>query len=234
MHTNGDVGMSPNAKRWTQKEIQILRDNSSKPIAEILSLFPKRTSLSVRNKMSALFTEERIEAHKGEILIDYETNKMGVLRIAKKYDINSSAITRYIISCGALKGRRYKLGKPIGPRNWRWTGFGEMSGAAFGSIKQDAKKRDIPFSITIEYLWDLFLSQDRKCVLCGEVLVFSTDNYIRTASLDRIDYLKGYEEGNLQWVHKRLNIMKNNMSTEEFVGWCSRVRDFFTSTEKKQ
>ena len=225
--------MSPNTKRWTQKEIRTLRDNSTLPLEDILSLFPNRNKQAIHQKMSLLFTEERIDAHKDQILIDYETKKMGIGAIGKKYNISTSAITKYLISCGVFKSRYFTVGKPTGSRNWKWTGFGEISGQAFGSIKRDAEKRDIPFSITIEYLWDLFLSQDRMCVLCGETLVFSRDNHIRTASLDRIDYLKGYEEGNLQWVHKRLNVMKNNMSTEEFVGWCSRVRDFFTSTEAK-
>ena len=44
-----------------------------------------------------------------------------------------------------------------------------------------------------------------------------------TASLDRIDSSKGYIEGNVQWVHKRVNLMKGNMSTENFIEWCNLV-----------
>jgi hypothetical protein len=44
-----------------------------------------------------------------------------------------------------------------------------------------------------------------------------------TASLDRIDSSKGYIEGNLQWLHKRINIMKGNMSEKEFLDFCESV-----------
>jgi hypothetical protein len=44
-----------------------------------------------------------------------------------------------------------------------------------------------------------------------------------TASLDRIDSSKGYVEGNVQWVHKRINIMKNDLSDSEFIEWCRVV-----------
>jgi hypothetical protein len=44
-----------------------------------------------------------------------------------------------------------------------------------------------------------------------------------TASLDRIDSSKGYIEGNLQWVHKDVNIMKMDLSQVEFIDYCVKV-----------
>jgi hypothetical protein len=46
-----------------------------------------------------------------------------------------------------------------------------------------------------------------------------------TASLDRVDSSKGYIQGNIQWIHKRLNWMKGDMSELEFRQWCKRVVD---------
>ncbi|NBW29230.1 hypothetical protein EBR37_02510, partial [bacterium] len=34
---------------------------------------------------------------------------------------------------------------------------------------------------------------------------------------------KGYIEGNVQWVHKRVNIMKGNMLEQEFLDFCEAV-----------
>lgn len=45
----------------------------------------------------------------------------------------------------------------------------------------------------------------------------------RTASLDRIDSTKGYVEGNVQWIHKRLNIMKGKSTDVTFIKDCERV-----------
>lgn len=47
-----------------------------------------------------------------------------------------------------------------------------------------------------------------------------------TASLDRIDSSKGYIEGNVQWVHKRINKMKLDDSDTEFIEWCRLIADF--------
>jgi hypothetical protein len=44
-----------------------------------------------------------------------------------------------------------------------------------------------------------------------------------TASLDRKDSGKGYTLDNVQWVHKRVNIMKNIISDMEFIEWCKKV-----------
>jgi hypothetical protein len=35
--------------------------------------------------------------------------------------------------------------------------------------------------------------------------------------------IKGYIEGNLQWLHKRINIMKGNMNEKEFLDFCEAI-----------
>lgn len=78
--------------------------------------------------------------------------------------------------------------------------------------------------MTIQDAWDLFLIQNRRCALSGALLEFPANGREKgTASLDRIDSGKGYVPGNVQWVHKRVNIMKNVVEQEEFLKWCSRI-----------
>lgn len=45
----------------------------------------------------------------------------------------------------------------------------------------------------------------------------------QTASLDRKDSLRGYEPDNVQWVHKTVNLIKWELSEEEFLEWCSKI-----------
>lgn len=45
-------------------------------------------------------------------------------------------------------------------------------------------------------------------------------------SIDRIDSNIGYEEGNIQWVDKRINMMKGSLSNEEFVELCTKVAEY--------
>lgn len=119
-----------------------------------------------------------------------------------------------------------------GNRHGLWRGFGEIPKTYFSHLKKDAKKRNLPMEISIEYLWKLFLKQKRKCVLSGEEICFGTWAPVKrksfreqTASLDRIDSSRGYVKGNIQWVHKDINIMKNVFDTKTFLRYCTLVNE---------
>ena len=84
------------------------------------------------------------------------------------------------------------------------------------------------FCLTIEYAWQVFIKQKRKCALSGADLKFNSRCRVRdgNASLDRIDSTKGYVVGNVQWVHKLVNVMKQDMTDAEFIGWCNQITNF--------
>lgn len=113
-----------------------------------------------------------------------------------------------------------------GPNSRNWKGYMEISGYYFSSIKHSAEERNLEFSVTIEYIWDLFLKQDRKCAYTGQTLTFAETlrtKSSQTASLDRIDSSKGYIKDNLQWVHKDINYMKTDISSKDFIENCNKV-----------
>ena len=117
----------------------------------------------------------------------------------------------------------------------RRTGYEEITGSQWSKIKKGAIKRNIAFDITLEYIWQLFLNQGRKCAYTHIELKFGK-NYNRnsadtTASLDRIDSNKGYIEGNVQWVHKNVNIMKQSLSHKEFISVCNLIANNHPITE---
>lgn len=110
----------------------------------------------------------------------------------------------------------------------RRKGFKRISGKFWYDYRKGAQKRQIPWEITIEYLWELWLKQEKKCALSGLDLTlpqssidFSTRNY--SASIDRIDSSIGYVEGNIQWVHKIINLMKQSFSQSVFIQMCKAV-----------
>jgi hypothetical protein len=104
-------------------------------------------------------------------------------------------------------------------------GYAEIFASHWNSIKRHAKKRNLIFSITAEYAWNLFLKQNRKCALTGDPIAFSKDwrHWNGSASLDRINSSNGYIEGNVQWVHKYVNVIKWDFSVKEFVDICRKV-----------
>jgi len=110
----------------------------------------------------------------------------------------------------------------------RRTGYGEITGTLWARIRGNAKTREISFAITVAEAWDLFLAQKRRCALSGRILIFSPhrsciDPVVQTASLDRIDSSCGYVSGNLQWVHKDVNLAKRKLTNEAFVQLCEEV-----------
>lgn len=106
-------------------------------------------------------------------------------------------------------------------------GADQLSGSYFGSIRANAKynNRVSKFDITKEYVWDLFLHQDKRCKLSNIPITLTHNKVDQTASLDRIDSSKGYIEGNVQWVHKIVNTMKMNMLESEFVFYCQKISE---------
>jgi hypothetical protein len=101
-------------------------------------------------------------------------------------------------------------------------GWGEITGNDFWRIGFGARNRNIEFDISAEYIWGLFLSQNRKCALSGYDICFGK-GVEKTASLDRIDSTKGYIEGNVQWLHKTINILKLDYGQDEFISYCRAV-----------
>ncbi len=123
-------------------------------------------------------------------------------------------LTRPTQSCGC-----HKLIK--GKDNLKWKGCGEISGQRWATIRHGASKRNIEFNITIEFAWNLFLKQCRKCALSDLPLEFKKVFY--SASLDRIDSLKPYTEDNVQWIHVDINKMKNAFPEEYFKSMCRLI-----------
>ena len=107
-------------------------------------------------------------------------------------------------------------------------GLGDIPLTHLNAIKQNAIKQNLEYSIDNQYLWDLFLKQNKKCVLSGVPLKFTDHTRTSefrcetTASLDRIDSNVGYVVGNVRWVHKDINRIRWAFDDETFLEWCRK------------
>jgi hypothetical protein len=119
----------------------------------------------------------------------------------------------------ASRSKKHKRGN----KHTLWKGCGDIHSSLWRRIIGGAKLRELEFSISIEYGWKLYLSQNRKCAITGVPIFFPErvhDAPWSTCSLDRIDNSKGYIEGNVQWVHKTMNCMKQDIHEGTFLEWC--------------
>lgn len=107
--------------------------------------------------------------------------------------------------------------------------------ANFNRIKDKGIYRGYEWDLTIDNLMDVADDQNRVCALSGVPLEFNgVGRTSVTASLDRIDNSKGYIHGNVQWVHKDVNRMRNIFSVDQFVEICKRVVAWHEKKEREQ
>ena len=165
--------------------------------------------------------------------------KYGILTVIKKVDNPTSSSakwlckclcgnTREVVSQSLTKGLTKSCGCRTNSKMWK--GYEGLSSTFWSSILTGARRRNLEVDVSIEDAWKLFIKQNRKCALSGLDIVmeksYSTHHSTHTASLDRIDSSKGYTKDNIQWVHKRINLMKSNMSDTEFVETCKLVSSY--------
>jgi hypothetical protein len=145
-------------------------------------------------------------------------------------------VFRTCIRCRFVAQNRNNLGQH--------RGVGDLTKTYYNYFRFGAKRRNIPFTVSIEYLWNLAVEQNMQCALSGLEIVFPTiqdgngnwtsdmnvqqrirhgDGRVDMASLDRINSALGYVEGNVQWVNKWVNVIKNGLSHDEFVHLCHLV-----------
>jgi hypothetical protein len=115
--------------------------------------------------------------------------------------------------------------------HYKWKGVGNMSQSVLKNLQNNSRKKDREVSVSLEYLWDLYIKQNKKCALTGIFLGDYVSHYringeLPLASVDRIDSSKGYIEGNVQWVHKDINALKSDFPLDRFLELCKLVADY--------
>ena len=98
----------------------------------------------------------------------------------------------------------------------------------YACLKCSRKKQGWAWSLDLKELYAVYDSQEGRCALSGEVMTYqSTDNNENDSniSLDRIDGDKGYENGNIQLVCKRINLMRHTATVKDFKQWCTKVSE---------
>lgn len=104
----------------------------------------------------------------------------------------------------------------------------------FAIKERSGRDRGYHWDLTIEFLWNLYITQDRKCALSGLPIGWSKKGLTATASIDRIDSSEGYIKENVQLVHKDVNFMKQQFDQEYFIELCNHISNHAVTTLTKE
>lgn len=221
--------------KWSEEDIEFLKQKVgiitylemssilNKPVSCIASKIAK---LGIAKRPSKRWKDAELEF----LVKNYHI--LGAEACAKKLNKSLHSIWKKVSIIGLSHKNTVEI-EPIifklADKNKNWRGYEEISGSVFYGLKNNANKRNLEFSLTIEYLWDLFVKQNKKCALSNVDISFNMTGHLnkknQTASLDRIDSSKGYIEGNVQWVHKIVNQIKWELKQEDFIHWCKIITE---------
>lgn len=164
---------------------------------------------------SLVFTGEFKHLNKRKLgVFICDCGKEKVVRI----DIVKSGNTK---SCGCKSPNKdYKIRRDASGEN-----YGYM--VIMSRIQERCKRRNLECTIIWMDIKQKLIEQDNKCAysgLCIRVPTDFVDLYSDDIlSVDRIDSSIGYTPSNIQLVNKKVNLMKLDMSHDDFLTLCSAI-----------
>lgn len=161
---------------------------------------------------------------KEELKKEYVINDKPIHVIAKEYQCNFNHISKLLKMFDIPKRKDPKFCK--GKNNPKWKGGDIIPASLHYDYKHGAERRKIIFDITIEDMEQQYKKQNGLCAISKVKLsmpIARTMFKQCTASLDRIDSNKPYIKDNIQWVHKKIQQMKWNITQSEFIEWCKII-----------
>lgn len=113
---------------------------------------------------------------------------------------------------------------------WEHNPYRKEEYSKFRPFLKLCRQRNKDLDLTLEYLKELWESQDGVCPFTGfelETRAYDgkSDNSlnIKSASLDRIDNSKGYVKGNVRFVSVMYNFARNKFSDEDVIEFAQAV-----------
>jgi len=213
------LGVKSNVK-WTSKEDKTLRENY--PHEGVIGMLKrlKRPIGGIKTRVRILKLKcitypngVRPWTRKEIKLVKKRYPKEGGVKLSKELNRTLGSVQRFALHNKITIDRRYYKIASAG-RYGLEAGAFRGHGKIFNQLVSALKCRKHRCNVDAKYLDSI--TRD-TCALSGVKITYPkySGDSKATASLDRIDSNRGYLRGNVQWVHKRVNIMKNNMTEKE-------------------
>lgn len=221
------------------KDVSEFYISNSKPIAACKDCIKKASkNYAIKTgKIKGNYGRSRFEKLIGHTINDWTVIGNALVKgKASKVLCKCKCGKEQLVICARLENKKSKGCRSCHPVNGAnshlFKGVGEISISYLKNIVDGAKSRNLTMNVNGQQLWELYLTQNKKCALTGLDLDFGkhTHGYktklqSQTASLDRINSSLGYNIENLQWVHKHINMMKNKYDNDYFKQMCKLVTE---------
>lgn len=204
-----------------RKSIHMIKDEFGIKSSNSVTQALKRYNLYRRaiRDSSHILTKEFLENH-------YVKQKKSLKTIVREIGFANKGIVKRALVKYGIEVRKHSKSEKFYKNILSKRFHHAIGGRYFNSIKRGAVKRGITFNITVDQIYELFLTQNGKCSYSNIELYFHQMGELptkTTASLDRIDSFKGYTIDNIQWVHKDINRMKMTLNEDIFVNYCHLI-----------
>lgn len=103
--------------------------------------------------------------------------------------------------------------------------FGPMPTTWYEVKRKGGLHRGYEWDLTPEYILSLYEAQEGLCALTGWPIGWPEKGLTSTVSIDRVDSEEGYLQGNIQLLHKDVNMAKQQYSQDYFIEMCKSVAD---------
>ena len=205
----------------------------------------EKTSKIIEFEKEINFHLNEIEKVKTNIVVLKRTRKYGICICSecnKEFEKPKSEIARnYMLDrlnfCSRTCVGKHNV-KNFGDKSWVFdnTVKNKRYGDKYTKFRyhyRNLLKRTKEVNITIDDLIEQWDKQNGICMFSGANLILSTytkieKNPIYCASLDRIDSKLGYIKGNIRWVSRAINWMKNEMDDSQVWELCHLISDNIT------
>lgn len=94
------------------------------------------------------------------------------------------------------------------------------------TLLNHSSKRKKDFNMDIQYLIDVYESQNGMCNISGVKMTYDYGKKATNISIDRINNNIGYIKGNIQLTCYIANIMKNTFSITDFMDFCDKIVNY--------
>jgi len=102
---------------------------------------------------------------------------------------------------------------------------GPMPVTWFEIKRRGGTSRGYQWDLEAEDIINLYEEQGGCCALTGWPIGWPKKGLTATVSIDRIDSSEGYLKGNVQLLHKDVNMAKQQYSQDYFVEMCKAIAD---------